>query len=82
MQLLSSVVLFVKDQQASYNLFLEPDTLRYLFSPTTLTAAWYLLPSFWLYKTGAEWKLKGVDDEELKMQAIDKVCSLDSVTSE
>ena len=45
MHLVTSTVLLLDNQEVDYNLFFNPDTLRYLFYPLSLTTAWYALPS-------------------------------------
>ena len=81
MQLLTTTALLMNNHEVSYELFFNPKAYRYLFCPTAFTDSWYLLPTFWLIKQGKEWIMRGVESEEIKVQAIKRVISFVSKKS-
>ncbi len=76
MHLLTSAIFHINNHPVSYNLFLQPDTMKYLFAPSCLLTAWHLAPSFWLHQKGSEWLLHGTDIEEIRQQAIEKLSAV------
>ena len=78
MHLLASVTLMVHHSKVSYDLFFHSETVRYFFQPTCLLTAWYLAPSFSLFKKGTSWQVRGINDEGVKLQAIETLKDLQS----
>lgn len=79
MHLLASVTLMVHHSKVTYDLFFHSETIRYFFQPTCLLTAWYLAPSFSLFKKGTLWQVQGINDEEVKLQAIESIKELQSI---
>ncbi len=79
MHLLASVTVMIDHSKVTYDLFFNSQTIRYFFQPTCLLTAWYLAPSFSLFKKESSWITQGLRDEAIKSQAIDKIRQLHSL---
>ena len=72
MLLLSAVVLFIHGNEVGYNLYVN-DEGKYFFKPTTYANRNIFPPTFLVYKIGAHWEFDGINDKEIKDQAIEEI---------
>ena len=73
MLLLCSATLQINNNDVDYHVFVEPETGRYFFKPTTYENRNIYPPSFWLQQHGATWEFEGITDNNLKSQAIEEL---------
>ena len=72
MLLLSPVILFIQGNEVGYNLYVN-DEGKYFFKPTTYANRNIFPSTFWVYKTGAQWEVDGINDNEIATQAIEEI---------
>lgn len=73
MLLLCSPTLLIYNSEVNYHVFVEGQTGRYFFKPTTYENHNIYPPSFWLEQRGATWEFEGITDITLKEQAIEEI---------
>jgi hypothetical protein len=73
MLLLCTATLTIYDSEVAYNLFVESETGKYFFKPTTYENRNIYPPSFWMEQKGAAWEFEGISDKSLKDQAIEEL---------
>lgn len=73
MLLLSTGVLFIQDNEVSYNIYIDQETGKYFFKPTVYENRNICPPSFWMIRKGSSWEFDGITDKELEGQAIEEL---------
>lgn len=62
----------MQGKEVGYNLYVN-DEGKYFFKPTTYANRNIFPPTFWVYKSGAQWEFDGINNNEITAQAIEEI---------